>query len=101
MARQNRILLSVDDELHDLLKEFTAVSGVPAASFIYGLLKESQPNIKNLIDTFKIAKISPVAAIEHLEEMMTRSIHIGATAQLEMLEDKKKLKKLEVTKKKK
>jgi len=97
---RHRMLLSVDDDLFALLKELSDVSGIPAATFIVQILGDAKPNIQALIDTFKILKKNPVAAIERLEESLARTIHVGAQTQIEMIEERNRLKKTRGRKKK-
>lgn len=55
MSRK-RMLLSLDQELHGLLMELSKMSGVPAATFVTGLLEQAKPQIIHLIHTYAVAR---------------------------------------------
>jgi len=67
MARK-RMILSLDEELHSVLMEFSKETGTPAASFVVQLLEETKPKIKKIIEMVKLAKkdaVGEAASVLH------------------------------------
>lgn len=90
MAR-HRMLLSLDDDLHNKLKELSQLTGTPAARFVYELLKLSEQNIDSIINALKLVKEQkPALALDQLNEALTKSMHIGTTTQVDIIQEKKK-----------
>ena len=88
-----------DDELFDLLKELSDLTGVAASTFVVQWLQLGKPQLVGLIKTFRVAKDSPVQALEELQEMVAQSLQLGSTAQVEMINEKKQLKKKTLSRK--
>ena len=54
--RPHRMLLSLSDELHTLLRSFTQETGIPSATFVTALLECSRIDLINIITATKNAK---------------------------------------------
>lgn len=70
MARK-RMILSLDEELHSILMEFSKETGTPAASFVVELLEETKPKIKKLTEMVKLAKQNAMGDAHNLLKNMT------------------------------
>lgn len=90
MAR-HRMLLSVDDELHGILKELSEVSGIPAATFAAQLLELSKPQLRDLVESMRLAKNSPSEAIDKLIEAINKCENEAEKWKQEAAQEKKKL----------
>jgi len=94
MARK-RMILSLDEELHSILMEFSKETGTPAASFVVQLLEETKPKIVTLTEMVKLAKQNTMGEAHNLLKKMT----VDASAELKEL--KKEIDKEKPTKGKK
>jgi len=89
MARK-RMILSLDEELHSILMEFSKETGTPAASFVVELLEETKPRIEQLTEMVKLAKQNAVGDVHNLLKNMTDE----ASSQIKVFQeelDKEKL----------
>lgn len=91
MAR-HRMLLSLDDELYNALKELSEEAGVPAATFVVQLLESSKPQIEAITAAVRLAKQQPAGALDKLNEMVTSSLKDINTLQGNIKRDKNNLK---------
>lgn len=55
MARK-RMLLSLEDELHSALMDFSKETGAPAATFVAEVLEEMKPKIVQLTKMIRLTK---------------------------------------------
>lgn len=92
MPRQ-RMVLSISEELHETLKEFSEVSGVAASSFVAEWIELAKPQLEGLIETFKLLKQDKLASLDKLNELMAENLHVASNAQMDILDSKKKFRK--------
>ncbi|MDK9709302.1 MAG: hypothetical protein OEL83_19875 [Desulforhopalus sp.] len=71
MARK-RMILSLDENVHSVLMEFSKETGTPAATFVTQLLEETLPKIIQITEMVKLAKAN--AGDKALEKLMDMTI---------------------------
>lgn len=91
MARK-RMILSLDEELHSILMEFSKETGTPAASFVVEMLEEMKPRVIKLTQMVKLAKEN---AIGDAHDLLTT---MATEAQLEIKDLKKEVSKVKPSK---
>jgi hypothetical protein len=68
MAKK-RMMLSLDSDVYDLLKELSAEMSVPAATLIARLITDSKPKFKATLNALKLAKGGSLMALDNLDAL--------------------------------
>lgn len=79
--QRNRIGLTVDDELDDLLNKLSALSDQPKTKIILDLVKDAQPYIEEIIKALEMAKNAkdsrqPVTLLADLAKLANEQMNI-------------------------
>ena len=79
--QRNRIGLTVDDELDDLLNKLSALSDQPKTKIILDIVKDAQPYIEEIIKALEMAKNAkdsrqPVTLLADLAKLANEQMNI-------------------------
>lgn len=79
--QRNRIGLTVDDELDDLLNKLSALSDQPKTKIILDIVKDAQPYIEDIIKALEMAKNAkdsrqPVTLLADLAKLANEQMNI-------------------------
>lgn len=89
MAR-HRMLLSIDDELHSIFKEFSENLGVPAATFVTNILTDLKPRFQATLEAMNLAKEGNIEALDKLVNLADAAKQEAAMLEKDMRKDQKK-----------
>ena len=98
---RHRMILSLDDEIHRVLKELSELTGTPASRLVVDLLHGTKPQFQGIIKTLRQAQENKMAAMDNLNALISRTIHDVSTMQVELLDDREKYSEKEKSKSKK
>jgi hypothetical protein len=87
-----KMMITITDELHKVLAEFSKESGVAAASLVSNILQESLHQIEQLTEIFKAAKVQPTKALDLMMESVLKHQEQLGKLSGSVLEDKRKMK---------
>lgn len=79
--QRNRIGLTVDDELDDLLNKLSALSDQPKTKIILDIVKDAQPYLEEIIKALEMAKNAkdsrqPVTLLADLAKLANEQMNI-------------------------
>lgn len=79
--QRNRIGLTVDDELDDLLTKLSALSDQPKTKIILDIVKDAQPYLEEIIKALEMAKNAkdsrqPVTLLADLAKLANEQMNI-------------------------
>ena len=89
--RQNRIALTVSDELKAALTRLNDATGVAAASFITEIIESSIPMINGISEAAEAAKAEPAKALRIMQKSMFEALHDISETQMELMDEENKL----------
>lgn len=88
---QNRMALTISDELKAALNELNEATGVAAASFVAEIMEGNIPMILGIAQAARLAKAEPGRALEIMQRSMLEAVHGANEAQIELLDEQTKL----------
>ncbi len=88
-----RINITVEDELHKLLIDFSKTSGASLSSVIGQLLRESSQEFVKLTKVFEELKKKPQEALEEFQDMLIKKNAQASQMPIELAQDRKRLRK--------
>lgn len=89
--RQNRIALTVSDELRAALNRLNDATGVAASSFITEIIESSIPMINGISEAAEAAKAEPAKALRIMQKSMFEALHDISETQMELMDEENKL----------
>ena len=89
--RQNRLTLTISDELKSALQELHEASGVAVSSFIGGIVEGQISTFLALAEAMRKAKAEPTRRLEIIQAALEQGIDTVNEIQLDLLDTKTKL----------
>lgn len=95
MAKPNRMVLSISDELHQAFKEFSEATGVAASFLATELLEPHASQISETAKIIKDAKEGRIASVDKFKEMIAQHVDLltNMEAQVDALKEQKRVTK--------
>lgn len=91
-AMSKKMMITITDELHRVLMEFSKESGVAAASLVSNIIQESQSQIEQLTEIMKSAKVQPAKALDLMMETIEKHQKKLSKLNENVRDDKRKMK---------
>jgi len=88
---QNRMALTISDELKAALNELNDATGVAAASFVTEIMEGNIPMILGIAQAARVAKAEAGRALEIMQRSMLEAVHGANQAQIELIDEQTKL----------
>lgn len=88
-----RISISLPPELEHALNDLREATGIAPASFIVEIMTEAIPMVKSFTQAANLAKRDKTEAFQVLGEALTEAMHQGSSAQMELIDATRKVRK--------
>ena len=88
---QNRMALTISDELKAALNELNEATGVAAASFVAEIMEGNIPMLLGIAQAARLAKAEPGRALEIMQRSMLEALHGTSQVQMELMDEQTKL----------